>query len=344
MSEKSTDIDTVEGAIDSDSSTDGWLSNIWLDVAERYERYEYLDADETVILEWHTFGSIISHWSLLLFTVLATITGVAFWTGWYGPLDIGIWDGYHVSYVIHIWAGVLLAVAAFVLFPYYKLILEGESVRLTRNDVKEQIVITLSFLGLARYIPGYKKARRTRDDETGEWVGYHPMQTAFWYGTWFFVALLTLTGFALWAELTTDPAWWISTLGFMVGWVTYENMLRIHLVSMFFFVASVAVHAYFSVLPSNHDFLMSMIHGKLEGWAVDDQNRPETKGLSRSTDGFAKRMDGIARRLGTGGDLQDHLKSGPEPTTVTEAESETTGEKEPETPDNGNLSDEKDRR
>lgn len=305
MSEKSADAREVEERVSGESDR-GWLSQVWLDVAERYERYQYLQEDDREMLEWHSWGSIVSHWSMLLVMLLATVTGLAIWGGWYGPLEVGIWGGYHVAFVVHIWAGVLLAVIAFLLYPYYALFVDGESPLISFEQIQEQVVISLSFLGLASYIPGYKKARRTYDEETDEWVGYHPMQTAFWYATWFFAALLTLSGFALWAELATDPAWWIAGIGFLSGIVAYETVLRIHLLATILFVASVGVHAYFPLAPSNHDLLFSMIHGKLHGWSVDDETRPEPRGKTRTKDGLAKRLDGVASRLGTGSDLQEH--------------------------------------
>lgn len=308
MSEKSTEAGEVKRRATGESA-DGWLTRIWLDVAERYERYQYLEDEDKELLDWHGWGSIVSHWSMVLVTLLAAVTGLAIWTGWYGPLNIGIWGGYHVAFVIHVWAGVLLAVFALLLFPYYDLVVDGESPVISRDQVKDQIVITLSFVGLASYIPGYKKARRTYDAATDKWAGYHPMQTAFWYATWFFAVLLTLSGFALWAELATDPAWWIAGIGFLAGTVAYETMLRIHFLATIFFLVSVGVHAYFPLSPSNHDLLFSIIHGKLNGWRVDEESRPERRGETRSKDGLAKRFDPISKRFGTSTDVQERLDS-----------------------------------
>ena len=308
MSEKSAEVsDVQQGAAGEQSGS--VFTRLWLELANKYEGYAYLDEDDRETLHRHGWGAIVSHWAMALFMLLAIVTGVAFWTGWYGPMNVGIWDGYYIAFLIHIWAGVLLAVIAFVVFPYYHLVADGDSLLVTVGQIKEEIIIALSFVGLASYIPGYKKARRTYDEDEEEWVGYHPMQTVFWYVTWFFVAVLTLTGFALWAELATDPSWWVSTLGFMAGWLAYENMLRVHLVATFFVIAAVAIHAYFPMMPSNFDMTMSMVHGKLNGWSVDEETRPEPWGRARTKDGLTKRFDPISKRLGTSTDVQEQLGS-----------------------------------
>ncbi|MEF8779531.1 MAG: cytochrome b/b6 domain-containing protein [Haloferacaceae archaeon] len=306
MSEKTAELGDAERPAAGEES-DNVLSRLWLEVAGRFEGYEYFDKDDREILHRHGLGAIVSHWSMVLFMLLAIVTGVAFWTGWYGPFDVGIWDGYHVAFLTHVWAGVLLAVIAFILFPFYHAVVDGDSLLVSLDQIKEEIIIAMSFVGLASYIPGYKKARRTYDEDEEEWVGYHPMQTVFWYVTWFFVGVLTLTGFALWSALATNPAWWLEALGFMAGWITYENMLRIHLVSTFFVVAAVSIHAYFPMMPSNFDMTMSMFHGKLKGWSVDEETRPEPKGRARAKDSLAKGFDPIATRLGTGSELQERV-------------------------------------
>ena len=221
---------------------------------------------------------MVSHWLMVLCMLIATVTGIAFWTGWYGPLDIGIWNGYQVAFQLHVWTGVVFAVVALVVFPFYHWYVDGHALLLSLEQIKEEVVVAFSFVGLVRYIPGYKQARRAYDEDRGHWAGYHPMQTVFWYVTWFFALVLTLTGFALWNGLATDPAWWIAALGFMEGWVTYETMLRLHLIATFWVIAAVAIHAYFPLMPGNHDVLRSMFSGRLEGWIVDDETRPEPDG------------------------------------------------------------------
>ena len=308
MSEKSAEVSDVQREAGDEGSSSA-LTQLWVELANKYEGYEYLEEKDKETLHRHGWSAIVSHWAMTLFMLLAIVTGVAFWTGWYGPMNVGIWDGYYVAFLIHIWAGVLLAVVAFVLFPYYHVVADGDSILVSVGQIKEEIIIALSFVGLASYIPGYKKARRTYDEDEEEWVGYHPMQTVFWYVTWFFVAVLTLTGFALWAEIATDPVWWVSTLGFMEGWLAYENMLRIHLVATFFVIAAVAIHAYFPMMPSNFDMTMSMVHGKVKGWSVDEETRPESRGRARAKDRLAKRFDPVSKRLGTSTGVQDQLES-----------------------------------
>jgi formate dehydrogenase subunit gamma len=289
----------------------GWLARTWLELANEHERFEYLEKKDRTYLDFHTWGTILSHWLMVLLMLVATVTGLTKWLGNYGPLNIGIFDGYHVAFLGHIWAGVLLVVFAFLLYPFYSFVVDGKSPQFSTKQLKEQVIIALAFVGLASYIPGYKKARRTYDAENEEWVAHHPTQKAFWYATWFFVAVLTLTGFALWRHLSTDPTWWLSALGFMEGWVTFEMMLRLHLLSTAFFGAAILLHAYFPLVPSNHDLMKTMIHGKLLGWRVDEESKPAHRGAARSTDALGKPLAGIARLLGTDPDLEKRM-SGPE--------------------------------
>ncbi len=327
MTEKRTDGGTAEEAIEGSESTGGWLSGLWLAAANRYEQYRYLDKADRETLDWHSWGTIISHWSLVVLMVLVAWTGIAKWLGVYTFLETGIWGGYNPAFLVHVWAGIFLAVVAFILYPYYSLIVDGKRALITREQIQEQIVIVLAFLGLASYIPGYKKARRSYDAENEEGIAHHPTQTAFWYVTWLFVGLLTLTGFALWSSLATDPAWWVSALGFMEGWFAYETVLRIHLIATFWVLAAVALHAYFPLMPSNHDMLFSMIHGKLKGWRLEADDRPEQRGTSRTKDSLFRPLAGLARLFGTGPELQDELSG-----TGATATSESTGEPETEEP------------
>lgn len=258
------------------------VTAIRAELVTRYEGYLTLDkSDKETVRRWG-LGSIVSHWLLVLFMLTAIVTGVAIWTGLY-PIETGIWDGYQIAFQTHVWAGVLVAVIALVVFPFYHKVVDGHDLLLSRKQIKEQIVITFAFLGLVRYIPGYKQARRAYDEDRDHWAGYHPAQTAFWYATWFFVIVLTLTGFALWNDLATDPPWWISTFGFMQGWVAFETMLQIHLVATFLTIAVILIHAYVALLPGNRDILGSMIGGTVKAWRIDEESRPEPPEGQRET-------------------------------------------------------------
>ena len=184
-------------------------------------------------------------------------------------------------------------------------------------------ILALALFGLASYIPGYKQARRTYDEEAEVWVGHHPLQTAFWYATWGFVAVLTLTGFALWAALETQPTGYIAALGFLEAWLSFETLLRVHLVSTFLFLASVGIHAYVALLPGNRDLLRSMLDGKLEGWRVDEETRPEPSGGASTKDGLANAFAGVSRRLGTGPELQRQLEGPSEGNAPAESPDDT---------------------
>lgn len=251
------------------------LTAVRADLVDRYEGYVSLDPSNKEPVRRWGFGSIVSHWALVATMIVAAVTGFAFWTGWYGPLDVGIWNGYQVSFQLHVWAGVVLAVIALIVFPFYHKFVDGHHLLINWTQIKEQIVIALAFLGLLAYIPGYKQARRAYDEDEEEWVGYHPAQTAFWYATWFFVLVLAFTGFALWKGLATQPAWWVASLGFMDAWFAYERLLQLHLLATFWILAMVFVHAYVAILPGNRDILESMINGTVPAWIVDGDSRPD---------------------------------------------------------------------
>lgn len=275
------------------------LTRIWYDVAERYERFQSLEKDEMEVIDRHGLGARISHWSMVLFMLLCVLTGLAFWLGWYGLLETGIWGGYSVTWVVHLWAGILLAVVVFVLYPFYHAVVDGHPLLVFKEGLKEQLVIGLAFVGLASYIPGFKKARKTYDVETETWQASHPTQTIFWYVTWFFVGVLTLTGFGLWRHVATDPAWWISALGFLAASFGKPLLLGVHVLSMFIIITAVAIHVYLSLLPANWTYLTAMIFGPAKGWAVDVESLPEGTGRYRTTDALANRLDLISSRAET---------------------------------------------
>lgn len=251
------------------------LTAIRADLVRKYEAYQTLEeADKEAVRRWG-LGSIVSHWVTVVAMFAAAITGFMFWTGLYGPLNVGVWDGYQTAFTIHVWMGILLAAVVLVVFTYYHRVVDEHRLLLSKSQIKEQLVIAVAFVGLLRYIPGYKQARRTYDADREHWVGYHPTQTAFWYAIWFFVIVLTLTGFALWAAVATDAPWWVSTLGFMQGWLPFERMLQVHLVATFLTLATIAVHIYVALLPGNWDFFGSMLNGTVEAWVVDEESRPE---------------------------------------------------------------------
>lgn len=253
----------------------GRLTAIRADLVRRYRGYQTLEeSDKEPVQRWGR-GSIVSHWVSVITMLAAAITGLMIWTGLYGPLNIGIWDGYQTAFSIHVWTGIVLAAVTLIVFTFYHNVVDDHRLLISKAQIKEQLVIAFAFVGLLRYIPGYKQARRTYDKDREHWVGYHPTQTAFWYALWFFVIVLTLTGFALWAEIATDPPWWITTLGFMEGWLPFERMLQIHLVATFLTLMAIAVHVYVALLPGNWDFFGSMVDGTVEAWVVDEESRPE---------------------------------------------------------------------
>lgn len=262
----------------------GRFRAIWREIDSRFEGFLYLKGEEKESIKRHSLGANITHWGMVLFMFLAAVTGLMFWLGWYGPLSIGIWDGYYVAYLIHIWSGVLLAVFALILYPYFHL-MQGEQVLLSREQIVDTFYVGLAFIGLLSYIPGYKQARRTYVEDEDRWAAWHPAQLGFMYGIMLFILILTLTGFALWAALATDPAWWVAGLGFMAGWFAFETLIVIHFIVMFLAIAMVMLHAYFPSMPSNWDLMRGRLKGPVTGWRVDSV--PEPKGQAVSKDKVA---------------------------------------------------------
>ena len=260
------------------------LTAIRAELVRKYEGYQTLEESEKEPVRRWGLGSIVSHWVTVVSMFAAAITGLMIWTGLYGPLDIGIWGGYQTAFTVHVWMGVLLAAVALVVFTYYHRVVDDHRLLLSRDQLKEQLVIAAALVGLVRYIPGYKQARRAYDEDREHWVGYHPAQTAFWYALWGSVIVLTLTGFALWADISTQPPWWLSTLGFMAGWLPFERMLQVHLVATFLTLSAIAFHVYVAVLPGNWDFFGSMLDGTVEAWVVDEESRPEPSDSPAETD------------------------------------------------------------
>ena len=289
-----TDGDTVPdgGAVDSDRATEepmdhggiidverlpggSRLTAIRANLVRKYQGYQTLEESDKVSIRRWGVGSIVSHWVTVIAMFSAAITGFMFWTGLYGPLNVGIWDGYQTAFTIHVWMGILLAAVALIVFTYYHKVVDDHRLLLTKSQLKEQLVIAFALVGLLRYIPGYKQARRAYDEDREHWVGYHPAQTAFWYALWGAVIVLTLTGFALWADVATEAPWWVSALGFMEGWLPFERMLQVHLVATFLTLMTIAFHVYVAVLPGNWDFFGSMLDGTVKAWVVDEESRPE---------------------------------------------------------------------
>jgi formate dehydrogenase subunit gamma len=236
---------------------------------ERYGRIHALRGRVTV--QRHSLGARISHWFQALCMLVLMWTGFAIWTGSYWPLNIAPWDGYYIAFGLHIWAGILLMALLFVLFPMYHIYVAGHRQLAELADIREAVHIGQAFAGLKSYIPGYHDARQTYDEEEGDWVAYHPMQKTFFWWISIFFGVLVLTGFGMYAEMRTDPIWWVDLLGFLDGYVGFILLKQIHLLTFFIVVAMVIGHVYFAVLPSNRETLKSMIFGDMEAYVLGDE-------------------------------------------------------------------------
>ncbi|SDJ64014.1 Cytochrome b subunit of formate dehydrogenase [Halovenus aranensis] len=240
---------------------------------DRFERLREVEERETV--ERHSLGARITHWTqaFLMFVLLGT--GYAIWTKNYGPLNVAPWDGYFISFGLHMWAGTLLMAVLFVLFPLYHVFVDGHRQLAEPDDVRVTVRVAQAFVGLKSYIPGYHRARETYDEKEGDWVAYHPMQKTFFWWVSIFFGVLAVTGFSMYAEMLGDPVWWVEVLGFLSPWLAFEHLLQLHLLVAFIVLAMVLGHVYFAVLPSNHAALKSMVFGDIDAYVVREDDDDE---------------------------------------------------------------------
>ena len=233
---------------------------------DRYSRIQAMKG--RVSVERHGLGARLSHWTQALLMFILMGTGYAIWTGTYGPLNIVPWDGYYLAFGLHLWAGILLMAVLFVLFPLYHVYVDGHRQLAELADIRVSIRVAQAFVGLKSYIPGYHDARQTYDEAEGDWVAYHPMQKTFFWWINILFAVLVVTGFGMYAEMRSDPAWWVELLGFLDGWLNIVLLKQIHLFVFFVVVSMVLGHVYFALLPSNRETLRSMVFGDMDAYVL----------------------------------------------------------------------------
>ncbi|WP_253737495.1 cytochrome b/b6 domain-containing protein [Halohasta salina] len=240
---------------------------------DRYSRVQALKGRVTV--ERHGLGARLSHWTQAFLMFVLMGTGYAIWTGSYGPLNVVPWDGYYLAFGLHMWAGILLMAFLFVLFPLYHVYVDGHRQLAELADIRVALRVGQAFVGLKSYIPGYHEARQTYDEEDGDWVAYHPMQKTFFWWVSILFGVLALTGFGMYREMRSDPAWWVDWLGFLDGWLNIVLLKQIHLLTFFLIVAMVAGHVYFALLPSNRETLKSMVFGEMDAYVLGGEDDDE---------------------------------------------------------------------
>lgn len=233
------------------------------------------------IVSRHGLGSRVMHWTLFALVALMAVTGFVMWTGTYAVLNDQVWGGYYKAFGIHMWTAILVLPVGFLLFPFYHVFVDGHRPVPTRaelrqlKDLRELLAIGAAFVGIRKYISKYHDARRSYDEDEGEWVAYHPMQKLFFWLQLALLAGVTITGFGMFEYITTAVPEWVHWLGFLSGTASYELLKQIHHFLAFAWVGAVAFHAYFPVLPGNWDILRSMITGRVYAFLVsgDDGGR-----------------------------------------------------------------------
>jgi formate dehydrogenase subunit gamma len=242
---------------------------IWKPYGRIDERcHQLTDAERTLDRVRHSLGTRLAHWSQVFLMTVLVVTGVALWTGVYGPMNVGIWDGYYVAFGLHMWAGTLILATTLVLFPFYHVFVDGHRQLAELSDVVLAINVGLAFVGLRDYPPNYHQGRRAWDVVKDHWMVGHPAQRAYFWWITIFVGAVAVTGFGMYREMALDPSPWVEALGFAAAWLSLETLKQLHFVVAAVVTSMVVFHAYFSVLPSNWDFLRSMVTGRLAAYEV----------------------------------------------------------------------------
>ncbi|MEF8774187.1 MAG: cytochrome b/b6 domain-containing protein [Halobacteriales archaeon] len=261
---------------------------IWKPYGEVDERCPQLTGASTVAERVrHSMGTRISHWVQVLLMAVLVVTGYAIWSGVFGPMNYGIWDGYYVAFGLHMWAGIIILAFTLVLFPFYHVFVDGHRALPDLADVILSINVGLAFVGLRDYPPNYHEGRRAWDTRIKHWMVGHPAQKAYFWIISAFLALMALTGFGMYREMALDPAGWVVALGFLAGPLAQETLKQIHFVLGAVMLGMVLFHAYFAVIPSNWDFLRSMVSGRLPVYHVRSGEPPDAAGgdADRATGG-----------------------------------------------------------
>lgn len=262
------------------------------DLSETDARVDQLDDAERRTVERHSLGNRLSHWSQVLLFVLLLWTGLAIWSGNYVLLESGIWSGYYVAFGIHMWAGILVLAVTFVIFPFYYVLVDDHRQLLEMADVQVGVAIAAAFAGLRKYLPYYHDARRAYDEDEGDWMAHHPMQKTFFWWIAIFVGILALTGFGMYREMTTEPTWWVTWLGFLSGWFSFELLKQVHLLLAFVTASMVVFHIYFAVLPGNWDILRSMVFGDVKAYVVHGRRNDDGPRAPRDGESGPAAADG----------------------------------------------------
>ena len=261
---------------ESSSSLRDWIRNATIRIDEGYVGM-FPEVRQAVVIR-HGLGTRITHWTYFLLVAIMAITGFMMWTGEYVIWYDQVWGGYYNAFGLHMWAAILVLPVGFILFPFYHIYADGnrpwpdmEELR-EADDIRELLAIAGALLGLRKYIAEYHEARRSWNQDEGEWVAYHPMQEVFFYIQLGLLLFVTLTGFGLYEYISTTPIpWWAQILGFLAGPLTYEALKQAHHFLLFAWVGSVAFHAYFPLLPGNWDMFKSMFTGRLYSYIVSGE-------------------------------------------------------------------------
>jgi len=223
----------------------------------------------------HSLGTRLAHWGQVLLMAILVVSGFAIWSGIYGPMDYGIWDGYYVAFGLHMWTGIIILAVSLVLFPFYHLVVDGHRVLPDRSDVILAINVGLAFVGLRDYPPNYHKGRQAWDTKLKHWMVGHPAQKAYFWIISALIVVMALTGFGMYRRMALDPAGWVVALGFMNDWFAAETLKQIHFFLGALITGMVLFHAYFALIPSNWEFMRSMLFGRMRAYHVRSGAGPE---------------------------------------------------------------------
>lgn len=204
----------------------------------------------TITIERHDAGDRIVHWLHVPLMAIAMLTGWTIYTGQFAVMEMAQTNN------VHILTGLLIVALNIIIFLYLEVATKELGAHIVGpKDIKNVITIGLNFVGLTKDYPTYNVV----DPETKEYVKakkYHPMVKMLLGSYQVGFLFLLVTGLSLDA-----PG---SSLDLLTGFMSLVTVRVLHLLGFYFFVMSLMLHIYLSLIPVNRQQLKAMISGMEE--------------------------------------------------------------------------------
>jgi len=199
-----------------------------------------------VAVKHHDLSTRAIHWThvALMVSLLATGFGIHWRVYLLGP----------VTSLVHVMIGVAILVVDFPLrfVSLYKTKDFAYLARPRKEDFKEMAGITANFFGLSKKYPEHV----TVDPATNTYFEnrkYCSLQKAMLWGDLAAILAMAITGFALYPS--SALGWVVDILG------GSANVRALHLLTFFYFAATLVGHFYLSVIPHNWGKMRAMVRG-----------------------------------------------------------------------------------